>query len=75
MNSPTNAIRAKVSENALPRTLPKSMTSGGGGGQPCSGCGALIQPARPRYALDFGGGQIFRFHAECEQIWRRETGN
>ncbi len=75
MNRPTKFIRAKLAANTLPRTLPTSLMRGKGDGQPCSGCDTPIDPVHIEYTLDFGGGQIIRFHADCEQAWRRATGN
>jgi hypothetical protein len=71
----TKSIRAKIATNALPKVLPRSATRGKGDGEPCSGCDAPIEPAHVQYELDFGGGQIIRFHADCERTWRTETGN
>jgi hypothetical protein len=74
-SSHTKSIRFKLASNTLPRTLPRTLTREKGDGQPCSGCDTPIDPVHVMYVLDFGGGQLIRFHADCERAWRVETGN
>jgi hypothetical protein len=72
--TPLAPIRAKLRVNRLPARAPLRARTGDAGGQQCSGCGLPIEVGQV-WELEFPGGPIVQFHADCEQIWRTETGN
>jgi hypothetical protein len=65
-------IRAKLTANALPETVPVRAKLGKGDGQSCSGCDTPIEPAHKEWVLEFGAAAeeevTIRFHADCERI-------
>jgi hypothetical protein len=73
-------FRAKLTANALPEVVPLRAKLGTGDGQLCSGCDTPIEPAHKEWVLEFAVAAeeeevVIRFHADCERIWRAETGN
>jgi hypothetical protein len=72
-------IRDKLTASALPEVVPLRAKLGKGDGQLCSGCDTPIEPAHKEWVLEFGAAAeeevVIRFHADCERLWRAETGN
>jgi hypothetical protein len=72
----TLAIRARLSERALPYgALRRRLGEYAGGGR-CDGCGERITSAQASYAVDFTPGvtpESVRFHRVCFEIWQLES--
>jgi hypothetical protein len=74
-NGASATIRGKLRENRLPRTVPLRARILEGDGQHCSGCDLPIKIGYKMWELEVSGGPTIRFHEECEQLWRKQTGN
>ena len=68
-------LSAKLETGEIPKTLPTSLAKARGDGSRCTGCDKAISRTQVGYVLDFGGGRVVLFHEDCEQLWRRATGN
>ena len=69
------AIRARLSERALPSDAPRRRLGEYAGGGLCDGCGERITSAQASYAVDFSAGVTppsVRFHRVCFEIWQQE---
>lgn len=71
----TLAIRARLSERALPHGALWRRQGEYAAGGLCDGCGERITSAQASYAVDFTPGAIpqsVRFHRMCFEIWQHE---
>jgi hypothetical protein len=69
------AIRARLSEGALPPGAPRRRLGEYAGGGLCDGCGERITSAQASYAVEFTPEAIppsVRFHRVCFEIWQQE---
>ena len=69
------AIRARLSERALPSVAPWRCLGEYAGGGRCDGCGEPITSAQASYAVDFkpdASAPSVRFHRLCFEIWQQE---
>ena len=69
------AIRARLSQRALPHGALWRRSGEYAGGGLCDGCGERITSAQASYAVDFTPGvtpQSARFHRVCFEIWQDE---
>lgn len=69
------AIRARLSERALPSDAPWRRLGEYAGSGLCDGCGERITSAQASYAVDFTSAATppsVRFHRVCFEIWQQE---
>jgi hypothetical protein len=69
------AIRARLSERALPSSAPRRRLGEYAGGGMCDACGERITSAQASYAVDFTAdvtAPSVRFHRVCFEIWQQE---
>jgi hypothetical protein len=69
------AIRARLSERALPSDAPWRRLGEYTGGGLCNGCGERITSAQASYAVDFTSDATqpsVRFHRACFEMWQQE---
>jgi CheY-like chemotaxis protein len=72
VESLADAVRDKLSVNALPCEEPVKTRQGYGSGQTCSACDAIIRRAQIEYEIQMPDKRVFPMHMGCHGLWLAE---
>jgi hypothetical protein len=61
--------RDKMKRGGLPAPFPAKPWRGRGVGEPCSGCGDVIERDEIEIDVDVRGALTLAFHEECYRAW------